>query len=158
MCDYFFSELPIYGLFIIADHILKQDSRREFILEKNSENEAIYRDEQGETQQIVKIAIEQAIIRLCYLSSYPHHGSGPTLPFPRAKYSSFTFNYSFSELPVRGLFISAEHVFQRDSRLEFILEKISENEAIYRDDRGKTQQTVTILPNEAIIQLCYFYS
>ena len=81
MSNYTFRDLPIGGLFISAERILREKSCLEFILEKISENKAIYRDDKGKIQRTISIQPDESIIRLCYLSSYPHHGRGPKLPF-----------------------------------------------------------------------------
>jgi len=81
MSNYTFRDLQIGGLFVSSERILKRRSCLEFILEKISANEAIYRDEKGKIQTTVRIQPDESIIRLCYLPSYPHHGHGPKLPF-----------------------------------------------------------------------------
>lgn len=53
-------------------------------------------------------------------------------------------NYLFQKLEIGDLFISANCILKEGSSLEFILEKISEEEAVYRDDKGKIRITVKI--------------
>ena len=42
-------------------------------------------------------------------------------------------NYLFQKLEIGDLFISANRILKEGSSLKFILEKISESEAVYRD-------------------------
>jgi len=79
MAKYLFQEIG--DLFISANRILKEGSYLEFILEKISEKEAVYRDDKGKIRITVKVPSNEPIIKLRYLSSYPHHGLGPKLPY-----------------------------------------------------------------------------
>jgi len=81
MAEYLFHKLEIGDLFISADRILKKGSTLEFILEKISEEEAVYRDDKGKIRITVKISANEPIIKLYYYPSYPHHGLGPKLPY-----------------------------------------------------------------------------
>ena len=81
MANYLFQKLEIGDLFISANRILKEGSSLEFILEKISEEEAVYRDDKGKIRTNVEIPPDEQIIKLRYLSSYPHHGLGPKLPY-----------------------------------------------------------------------------
>jgi len=81
MAGYLFQKLEIGDLFISANRILKERSSLEFILEKISQEEAIYRDDKGEIRITVKIPAKEPIIKLYYYPSYPHHGLGPKLPY-----------------------------------------------------------------------------
>ena len=81
MANYLFQKLEIGDLFISANRILKEGSYLEFILKKISKEEAVYRDDKGEIRITVKVPPNEAIIKLRYLSSYPHHGLGPKLPY-----------------------------------------------------------------------------
>ena len=81
MANYLFQKLEIGDLFISANRILKEGSSLEFILEKISEEEAVYRDDKGKIRTTVEIPPDEQIIKLRYLSSYPHHGLGPKLPY-----------------------------------------------------------------------------
>jgi len=53
-------------------------------------------------------------------------------------------NYIFQKLEIGDLFISANRILKKRSSLEFILEKISQEEAIYRDDKGEIRITEKI--------------
>ena len=46
-----------------------------------SEEEAVYMDDKGKNLITVKMPANESIIKLRYLSSYPHHGLGPKLPY-----------------------------------------------------------------------------
>ena len=81
MAQYLFQKLDIGDLFINANRIVKGGSSLEFILEKISEEEAVYRDDKGEIRITVKVPAEEPVIKLYYYPSYPHHGLGPKLPY-----------------------------------------------------------------------------
>ncbi|MGA1875447.1 MAG: hypothetical protein ACMUIA_07555 [bacterium] len=81
MPKYTFRDLPANGLFISADRVLREGSCLEYILEKISDHEAVYRDDKRNIQQTVRIPPHEPVIRLLFLPSYPHHGKGPPLPY-----------------------------------------------------------------------------
>ena len=81
MPDYLFKNLPPNSLFISASRIINEGSLIEFILEKISDTEAIYRDDTGKIKQTVKIPADEPVIRVSFVPSYPHHNHGPPLPY-----------------------------------------------------------------------------
>ena len=81
MANYLFQKLEIGDLFVSANRIIKEGSALEFILEKISEDEAVYRDDKGTIRITVKVPVNEPIIKLYFYPSYPHHGLGPKLPY-----------------------------------------------------------------------------